>query len=199
MVLTRQLDPYTVAPLWPDAVEPGRPPGPGARSTPARSPRSRWPRWPPAAASRRWTTRTPSSRGTGRPTSCWPSDYLVAPLRKHDCPPITDGVAAVVLAADDAARRRVERPAWIRGIDHRIEPMALGLRDLTASRVDPAGRRAGRRRRRRGRRGRAARAVHPPGADPARGARPRRRRRRQPVRRRAGRQPDAGRRPHPHR
>ncbi|HMC53096.1 MAG TPA: lipid-transfer protein, partial [Acidimicrobiales bacterium] len=26
-----------------------------------------------------------------------------------------------------------ERPAWIRGIDHRIEPHGLGVRDLTAS------------------------------------------------------------------
>ena len=58
---------------------------------------------------------------------------MVDPLRKHDCPPITDGASAVVLAADDRARELRERPAWIRGIDHRIEPMALGLRDLTVS------------------------------------------------------------------
>jgi acetyl-CoA acetyltransferase len=38
-----------------------------------------------------------------------------------------------VLAADDAARELCERPAWIRGIDHRIEPHALGVRDLTSS------------------------------------------------------------------
>jgi acetyl-CoA acetyltransferase len=38
-----------------------------------------------------------------------------------------------VLAAGDKARELHERPAWIRGIDHRIEPMALGLRDLTSS------------------------------------------------------------------
>jgi acetyl-CoA acetyltransferase len=60
-------------------------------------------------------------------------DPIVDPLRRSDCPPITDGAAAVVLAAGDAARSRCERPAWIRGIDHRIEPMALGLRDLTTS------------------------------------------------------------------
>ena len=58
---------------------------------------------------------------------------LVDPLRKDDCPPITDGACAVVLAADDKARSLRDRPAWIRGIDHRIEPMALGLRDLTSS------------------------------------------------------------------
>jgi acetyl-CoA acetyltransferase len=60
--------------------------------------------------------------------------YWVAPLRKHDCPPITDGAAAVILAAGDRAREITDRPAWIRGIDHRIEPHAFGLRDLTRSR-----------------------------------------------------------------
>ncbi len=38
-----------------------------------------------------------------------------------------------MLAAGDKARELCERPAWIRGIDHRIEPHALGLRDLTRS------------------------------------------------------------------
>jgi acetyl-CoA acetyltransferase len=55
------------------------------------------------------------------------------PLRLHDCPPVTDGCAAVVLAAGDRARALVERPAWIRGIDQRIEAHALGVRDLTDS------------------------------------------------------------------
>ena len=58
---------------------------------------------------------------------------LVDPLRKDDCPPITDGVAAIVLAAGDVARSHCSRPAWIRGIDHRIESAVLGLRDLTDS------------------------------------------------------------------
>jgi acetyl-CoA acetyltransferase len=52
-------------------------------------------------------------------------------LRRSDCPPITDGAAAIVLAAGDRARELSDRPAWIRGIDHRIDPMAIGLRDLT--------------------------------------------------------------------
>ena len=70
---------------------------------------------------------------------------LVDPLRKHDCPPITDGASAVILAAGDRARELCERPAWIRGIDHRIEPMALGLRDLTTSASTTlAGEKAGR-------------------------------------------------------
>ena len=91
--------------------------------------------------------------------------YLVAPLRTHDCPPITDGAAAVILAAGDRARELRERPAWIRGIDHRIEPHDPGLRDLTTSAVDRTGRgeQAGVADGT-GRRGRAARPVQPPGA-----------------------------------
>src|SRR6202035_3324401 len=60
-------------------------------------------------------------------------DYVVAPLRRHALPPITDGVAAVVLAAGDRAVELCERPAWITGMDHRIEAHALGARDLTVS------------------------------------------------------------------
>jgi acetyl-CoA acetyltransferase len=55
------------------------------------------------------------------------------PLRDHDLPPVTDGCAAVVLATGDRARELCEQPAWIRGIDQRIEPQALGVRDLTDS------------------------------------------------------------------
>lgn len=60
-------------------------------------------------------------------------DYQVRPLRTGDCPPIGDGVAAVILAAGDLARQLCARPAWITGIDHRIEAHSLGLRDLTDS------------------------------------------------------------------
>jgi acetyl-CoA acetyltransferase len=67
---------------------------------------------------------------------------FVSPLRRSDCPPISDGAAAVVLAAGDRARELCQRPAWIRGIDHRIEPHALGVRDLTSS---PSTRTAGER------------------------------------------------------
>ena len=59
--------------------------------------------------------------------------HLISPLRKHDCPPISDGAVAVVLAAGDLARRVCKRPAFIRGIDHRIEPHQPGFRDLTVS------------------------------------------------------------------
>lgn len=59
--------------------------------------------------------------------------YFRTPLRKHDVPPISDGAVAVIMARGDKARSLCERPAWIRGIDHRIEPHQPGLRDITAS------------------------------------------------------------------
>jgi len=59
--------------------------------------------------------------------------YFSAPLRTHDLPPISDGAAAVIIAAGDRARDLSDNPAWIRGIDHRIESHHPGLRDLTRS------------------------------------------------------------------
>jgi acetyl-CoA acetyltransferase len=55
------------------------------------------------------------------------------PLRDADIAPITDGTAAVVIAAGDLARSVCERPAWIKALDHRIEAHGLGVRDLATS------------------------------------------------------------------
>jgi acetyl-CoA acetyltransferase len=59
--------------------------------------------------------------------------YFRDPLRKHDVPPISDAAVAVIIATGDKARSLCERPAWIRGMDHRIEPHQPGLRDITSS------------------------------------------------------------------
>ncbi|WP_406318376.1 thiolase domain-containing protein [Streptosporangium sp. NBC_01639] len=59
--------------------------------------------------------------------------FEVEPLRPYDVAPITDGAAAVVLAAGDLARELCEHPAWITGIAHRIEPHYPGMRDLARS------------------------------------------------------------------
>ncbi|WP_067130298.1 lipid-transfer protein [Microtetraspora malaysiensis] len=61
------------------------------------------------------------------------TEYEVEPLRPYDIAPITDGAAAVVLAAGDLARELAETPAYIGGIAHRIEPHYLGMRDLSRS------------------------------------------------------------------
>ena len=59
--------------------------------------------------------------------------YVASPLRRHDCPPISDGACAMILAAEDVARRVCERPAWIDGFDHRVDVHQLGFRDLSLS------------------------------------------------------------------
>lgn len=59
--------------------------------------------------------------------------FFAEPLRRHDIAPITDGAAAIVIAADDRARELCENPAWITGFEHRIESPSLGARDLTES------------------------------------------------------------------
>lgn len=46
---------------------------------------------------------------------------------------VMDGATAVLLAVGDRARELCPNPAWITGIDHRIEAPALGVRDLTRS------------------------------------------------------------------
>jgi acetyl-CoA acetyltransferase len=139
-VLVLQLDPYYVAPLWPDSVS--------VAALQARA-------WldaghteeemaEVAARSRRSAMANPNAQVTGDHTAAelLSQPYLVSPLRKHDCPPISDGAAAVVLAAGDLARSVCGRPAWIRGIDHRVEPHGLGVRDLSSS---PSTRQAGER------------------------------------------------------
>ncbi len=129
-VMSRQLDPYCVAPLWPDAVSLA---ALQARALLDAGKATEDDLAEVAARNRKAGLANPNAQvALDRPASDLLTEpYLVAPLRKHDCPPISDGAAAVVLAAGDAARERCARPAWIRGIDHRIDPMALGVRDLT--------------------------------------------------------------------
>ena len=59
--------------------------------------------------------------------------YLANPLRRSDCPPISDGGVAIALAAGDRARELCARPAWIRGLDHRIDGASPTTRDITTA------------------------------------------------------------------
>ena len=47
--------------------------------------------------------------------------------------PVDSPRGDIVLAADDKARELCDRPAWIRGIDHRSDAHTLGVRGLTTS------------------------------------------------------------------
>ena len=131
-VLAMQLDPYTLAPLFPDAhslaalqarllLDSGGATEDDFAATVARS-------WRNAAGNDK-------AQRAGNPSveELLAAERTYDPLRDHDCPPVTDGCAAVVLAAGDRARDLVDTPVWIRGIDQRAEAHALGVRDLTDS------------------------------------------------------------------
>jgi acetyl-CoA acetyltransferase len=131
-VLSRQLDPYYQAPLWPDSLALA---ALQARACLDAGVTTVDEMAAVAARSRRAAADNPFAQlqGSDDPAVLLKEPEIAAPLRLHDCPPVTDGAAAVVLAAGDRARELTDTPAWIRGIDHRIEPHALGVRDLTAS------------------------------------------------------------------
>jgi acetyl-CoA acetyltransferase len=118
-VLALQLDPYVVAPLWPDSVS--------IAAIQARLgiEAGLWSEKEMAAVAARVLSRSVED--------LLAQPYVADPLRRHDCAPIGDGAAAVVLAAGSLADRLCERPAWITGFEHRIDPQNLGLRDLTAA------------------------------------------------------------------
>lgn len=133
-VLALQLDPYYMAPLWPDPIalaalqareliESGKATESEFAEVASRSRAD-------AASNPKVHSEVPSETDVEELLA---EEYVVSPLRRHAIPPITDGAAAVVLAAGDRARELCSRPAWITGIDHRIETHALGARDLSVS------------------------------------------------------------------
>ena len=131
-MLALQLDPYYVAPLWPDAVDIAALQARALLDSGTFTERD----FAAVAACNRASAKdNPNAQLSGDfdIDALVAEDYVVSPLRKHDCPPITDGAAAVVMAAGDLASKVCERPAWIRGIDHRIDAHSLGVRDLTTS------------------------------------------------------------------
>jgi acetyl-CoA acetyltransferase len=125
-VMTLRLDPYYLAPLGADQVSLAALQAQaylrrsGAKEDDLRA---------VAARSRAAGRANPHAPDLPEPAADEP--YEVAPLRAYDIAPSTDGAAAVVLAAGDAAADLCERPAWIRGIDHRADAHALGARDLS--------------------------------------------------------------------
>ena len=57
---------------------------------------------------------------------------MAEPLRPHDCAPVGDGAAVVIIASAARARELCERPAWISGFAHQVDSGSLGARDLLA-------------------------------------------------------------------
>ena len=131
-VWAQQLDPYYLAPL---GVDPASLAAIQARSLLDAGKASERDFAEVVSRSRRNAKTNPNAqlRGDVDAESLLAEPYFRAPLRKHDLPPISDGAVAVVMARGDRARQLCSRPAWIRGMDHRIEPHQPGMRDITSS------------------------------------------------------------------
>jgi acetyl-CoA acetyltransferase len=129
-VLALQLDPYLVAPLWPDSVaiaalqaRLGIEAGIWSEAQMAEV----------AARSRAAAVTNPRAQLSGQVSvsELLGQPYVADPLRAHDCAPVGDGAAVVILASAQRARELCPRPAWITGFQHRIDSASLGGRDLT--------------------------------------------------------------------
>jgi acetyl-CoA acetyltransferase len=131
-VLAMQLDPYLVAPLWPDSVSVA------ALQARLGIEAGLWSEREMASVavrSRAAGVDNPAAQLSGRVSTedLLAAPYLADPLRAHDCAPISDGAAAVLLASGTRARKLRERPAWITGFAHRVDSGNLSLRDLTTA------------------------------------------------------------------
>jgi acetyl-CoA acetyltransferase len=133
-ILTIQADPYYTIPLWPSTTDMA---ALSARAYLDRTGKSARDLAEVAARAQRNGATNPHAVRADAAAS---ADVLLAnsplvadPLRECDQYPVSDGATAIVIAAGDLARSVCSRPAWIRGIDHRIEAHALGARDLSRS------------------------------------------------------------------
>ena len=131
-VLALQLDPYLLAPLWPDSVSiaalqarVGIEAGLWTEKDMAQV----------AVRSRAAARANPAAQRSGDVPAedLLEAPYVADPLRAHDCAPVGDGAAVVILASAARARNLVARPAWITGFEHRIDSAPLGARDLTTA------------------------------------------------------------------
>ena len=128
--LTLQLEPYTMTPLWVDTVSLA------ALQARIGIDAGAWDETAMAEVANRSLTDAEKNEYAVRKGGSSVEELLARPLyadplRKHDCSPVTDGAAAIVLAADDRAREVRDRPAWISGIAHYVDPISMGTRDLT--------------------------------------------------------------------
>lgn len=127
-VLSLQLDPYTVAPLWPDSISLA------AMQARLGLEAGRWTEddmMAIAARSLSDATANPYAQRSGQLVTDAP--MIADPLRSYDVAPISDGAAALILTTEARARDLVARPAVISGFDHRVDSAVLGARDLTTS------------------------------------------------------------------
>jgi acetyl-CoA acetyltransferase len=127
-----QLDPYTLAPLGPDA------PAMAALQARALLDQGKYSERDLAeiaVRSRRSAKDNPDAqlKGDFDVEAILAEPYLASPLRKHDCPPISDGACAMIIVAEELVDKAIKPPVWITGLEHRLESHQPGGRDLTRS------------------------------------------------------------------
>jgi acetyl-CoA acetyltransferase len=145
--LAMQLDPYTMTPLWPDTVSIA---GLQARQGIEQGLWDEKAMAEVAARSRTTAIDNPYAvrKGATSVEEILAEVMYADPLRRSDCAPVSDGAAAMVISATDAAGfdrlNHAHRTAVITGFEHRTDQLALGTRDLTRSpSAELAGRAAG--------------------------------------------------------
>ncbi|MGH3249073.1 MAG: thiolase domain-containing protein [Trebonia sp.] len=137
-VLALQLDPYLVAPLWPDSVSVA------ALQARLGLEAGLWTEKDMAEVAARClasAVANPAAQVSGEVAieDLLGRPYIADPLRAHDCAPVGDGAAVVILASGERARDLCDRPAWISSLHHRIESGSLGSRDLLSVGLPPVG------------------------------------------------------------
>jgi acetyl-CoA acetyltransferase len=131
-VLSQQLDPYYLAPLWVDTISLA---AMQARLMLDQGLITERDMAEVVARSRKNAIDNPHARLSGQVSTetLLAEPGLVSPLRKSDCAPVADGASAMIICTVEQARVWAVPYALISGIDHRIETHNLGMRDLTDS------------------------------------------------------------------
>ena len=129
-IMSLQLDPYYVAPLWPDRVNLA---GLQAQSMMQAGMLTREDMYAAVCASAHNAKNNPSAFKIDPPSleEYLASEMISSPLTKYDCAPISDGASAIIIASEDACKKHNLDPIWIEKIGHQVDSSNLGFRDLT--------------------------------------------------------------------
>lgn len=132
IVLSQQLDPYYLAPLWVDSISLA---AMQARLMLDQGLITERDMAEVVARSRRNALANPHAQLCAEVSveQLLSEQTLVSPLRRSDCSPVSDGAAAMIICTVDKAKQWGVPYALLSGIDHRIETHNLGMRDLTDS------------------------------------------------------------------
>lgn len=131
-VLSQQLDPYYLAPLWVDSISLA---AMQARMMLDQELITERDMAEVVSRSRRNALNNPWAQLAGdvSPEDVLAEETYLSPLRRSDCCPVSDGASAMIICTVDKAKEWGVPYARISGIDHRIETHNIGMRDLTDS------------------------------------------------------------------